>query len=555
MKKILATISQQEWRLVWLLALVMIIITGLPYLAGYFFAPNGFTYNGLHALSPGDIPVYYSYINQARSGEIFVKNLLTPEPQAFGTLNIWWAWIGQLAGIFNLPVILAFQLSRLIMIPVFLTVAYIFIAYFFSDRAVRLTALIFLLFSSGLGFYVAAPIDALGIEGPDPYRWPIDLWLTEANTFNTLYQTSHFIASITLMILIFLLMALAFESRRKMVYAAVSGVLALCYFNFHPYYFPVIFGVLGLYLFGLMLRANRFLWREAGYLIVVFLISLPSVIYHFWLIGASPVIGQRAIQNVTNISPFIFVVLGYGLLWLGFILGLWFLWHQKKFDRRHWLLLSWFIVDIVLIYSPFPFHSRYTQGLHIILVIFTVIGLSELGAYLRTRLKPATYDFWINNSVLLILLFVIWLMPSNLYSVGRDFYFIFSNSPAITTKLFLPNGLFDAYAWLATQQSRAGVVFGADIPLKFAPGFSGHAVYAAHAHETLFFGSKAAYIQWFFLDNDYADKKHEFLLANNISYLIYSDYEKELGSFNPALHKYLHEVFSSQGVTVYQVVQ
>lgn len=554
MKQILSTITKQEWRLVFLLALVMAGVTGLPYLLGYWLAPPGFTYNGLHALSPGDIPVYYSYINQAREGNLFVRDLFTPEYQELGTLSLWWGGVGLLAYIFKLPVILAFQISRLLMIPVFLVTAYLFISYFFNRQAKRMTALIFLLFSSGLGFYVAAPIDALGIEGPDPYRWPIDLWLTEANTFNTLYQTSHFIASITLMILIFLLMVLAFEKRGRIHYALASGILALFYFNFHPYYLPVIFGVLGLYLFGLMIKASRFLWREAWYLVLVFLISLPSVIYHAWLIGSSPVIGQRAVQNVTNISPVLYVILGYGLLWAGLMSGLWFLFKLKKFDRRHWLLLSWLIVNIVLIYSPFPFHSRYTQGIHVILVIFTVIGLFEAGSYLRQILQPRSYDFWVNNQALWLILFIIWLLPSNLYSIGRDLYFVFNQSPAIATKLFLPNDLFDAFDWLSSQP-RGKIVLGADIPLKFIPGFSGQPVYAAHAHETLFFGSKAAYVQWFFMDDNYSEQKRRFLLKNKIAYVVYSDYEKELGHFDPAIKDYLNPVFTSPGVVIYQVVE
>ena len=103
MKDLIKTISVREWQFVGLMAALMIIITGLPYLVGYLAAPAGLVYNGLHALSPGDVPIYYSYINQVKNGELLVKDLFTSEPQTVGTFNIWWLMVGLGARFFNLP--------------------------------------------------------------------------------------------------------------------------------------------------------------------------------------------------------------------------------------------------------------------------------------------------------------------------------------------------------------------------------------------------------------------------------------------------------------------
>src|SRR3989338_2448635 len=112
MKEILATISQQEWRLVAILTLVILILTGSPFLYAVFSAPADAVYNGLHALSPGDIPVYYSYINQVANGDFFVKDLFTGEPQELGTFNVLWTGVGLLKRWTGLSVELVFQLSR-----------------------------------------------------------------------------------------------------------------------------------------------------------------------------------------------------------------------------------------------------------------------------------------------------------------------------------------------------------------------------------------------------------------------------------------------------------
>jgi len=553
MMELIKSISPKEWQFVFVLTVIIIVLTSLPYLVGYLKAPNGMMYNGLHALSPGDIPVYYSYINQVASGQFLVKDLFTSELQPFGTFNIWWTIVGLGVRFFHLPIILVFQLFRILMIPVFIFVAYLFISYIFPQALKRKICLIFLFFASGIGFYFAGPVFNLGLADTSIYRWPIDLWIPEANTFNTLYQTSHFIASITLMLLIFLLMLLAFE-RKRLSYVLLSGILAVVYFNFHPYYIPVIFGALGLYLFVLMLKAKRFLWREAMYLVLVFLISSPSIFYHFWLIQNSEVIAQRAGQNVTFISPPIFVLAGYGWLWLGLILGVVFLRRNRKFSNPFIFLLIWLLVNLALIYSPLPFHSRYTQGLHVILVIFTVAGLFYLRDYLAVKLKPNQFDFLVENPFLLVILFVVLFGPSTLFNLYRDLYFFAAQPKEVKEKFYLSQEVVLAINWLQNQPP-GQVVLAGEMPAKFIPGFSGQSVYLAHLHETLFYEAKLPYLIWFFKDNNQDQAKKEFLSKRDINYVFYSDYEKALGSFNPATKDYLRLVFNSGKVQIYQVIK
>lgn len=553
MKELFNSISKKEWQFVALMSVLLIVLTGLPYLVGYLMTPEGTVYDGLHALSPGDIAVYYSYINQVRGGEIFLKNLFTSEPQTIGTFNILWGLGGIFARVFKISIILAFQLFRLFWVPIFIFSAYLFISYFFTSEIKRKVCLIFLLFSSGVGFYFASPASVFFKNEPTTMWWPTDLWISESITFNALYQSSHFIASITFTILIFLFSLLAFE-KRKNSYAVFGGILTLIYFNFHPYYFPVIFGTLGLYLFLLILRARKILWREAGYLLTIFLISLPSIIYHAWLIKNSPVIGQRALQNITLISPLLFVIVGYGFLWLGMILGLYFLMKNKTFNNRFLFLLIWLVVNIALIYSPLPFHSRYTQGLHIVLVIFTVSGLFDLWQHLKFKLNPKTFDFWVNNKYLLVLIFLFSFAPSIIFIMARGYYYFIWQPEKVKEFLYVPKDIFAAYSWLKIQP-HPQVVLGADLTSKFTPGFSGQTIYMGHCHETLFADSKVIFLNWFFADNKNDEARRKFLIQKEIDFVFYTDYEKELGSFNPTQKDYLKLVFDLPEAKIYQVVK
>jgi len=158
MKDLIKSITKKEWRLVALLSLILIALTGLPYLYAYLAAPQGFVYNGLDSLTPADNPVYYSYINQVKSGSFFLKDLFTPESQPVGLFNVFWFSVGIFARVFHLPAIFTFHLFRLILIPVFVAVAYIFISLFFDDALRRRWSLILLSFSSGIGAYFVYPL-------------------------------------------------------------------------------------------------------------------------------------------------------------------------------------------------------------------------------------------------------------------------------------------------------------------------------------------------------------------------------------------------------------
>ena len=551
MKNFFSLISKKEWLVIFIMSFLLTTITTGPYILGYLVAPEGRTYNGLHALSPGDIPVYYSYINQAKAGNLFVKNLFTSEDHP-GILNLWWGGVGVLAGTFDLSPFTAFQLARVLMIPVFLVISYFFLAYFFSSATKRIIAYIFLLFSSGVGFYVAAPLSIFGVDQSNNYRWPIDLWLTEANTFNALYQTSHFIASLALTLLIFLLMLLAWEKSRP-AWAIIAGFLGLFYFNFHPFYVPVIYGVLGIYLALLIWQAKKILWRQVFYYCLFLIISLPSVFYHWWLVRNVSAIEIRGLQNITNISPFIFVLAGYGFLWLGFFLGIYFLVKNKKITNKHRFLLIWFLVNFSLIYGPFPFHSRYTQGLHVILVIFTASGLFDFYQHLKNKLSARVFNFWIKNSALWLILFLVLFTPSTLYSLGRDVRLFLKPSVVMVGYLFLSNDFLKATTWLSFQDPEQ-VVLAADTTSKFIPGFSNQRVYLAHGIETLFFTAKEKELHYFYGSNNDDSNKLRFLKKAGIDYVLYSSYEKELGDFNPQEKDYLKPVFIAGEVSLYQVL-
>ncbi len=549
-KSLWQSVSRSEKKFLQAVVIILIIVTAAPYLYGYVAAGDRRVYTGLHALAPGDIPVYYSYINQVKSGSDTVKDLFTAERQNTGIFNVWWWWVGKLAGLFNLSAPLAFHLSRIMVLPFFVVVVYLFVSLFFKDAIKRRVALLFVLFSAGLGVYFSPFFSDLPTT-TDRYLWPIDLWLTEAVTFNALYHSSHFAASLMFSVAILGVMILALE-KNNWHYGITGGLLALFYFNFHPFYAPVIYAVLFVYLCYLQAQARQVDWRKIFVFMVFLALSLPMVFYHWWVIVSEPVLALRAMQNITTISPLLFVFVGYGLLWLGGILGVVYLIRKYGWQwGRFIVLVSWLIVNLILIYSPIPFGSRYIQGTHIILSILTVSFLFWLTGYLKQKHRRF-FQAFISNKVLLVVLFVLFFSMSIIFSIARDIYY-FTYKPGITNiSMFIPIEIKEALDWLHFQKKGA-VLADPNILAKFVPAFAQQPVFVAHGIETISYQEKLDQFKWFWSGKGSDKAKYNFLERANIKYVFFSPYEKSWGDYNPDNNPYLQAIFKNNIIAIYQV--
>src|SRR3989338_8065967 len=129
----------------------------------------------------------------------------------------------------------------------------------------------------------------------DPFWFSVGL-LAKAFSFFSIYNSPHFIASLTLLALIFLLSILAFE-KYKFIYSLGAGLSALFLFQFHPYHVPTVFGVLGVFiLINFILRPEiNFDYLKHYFVLIIF--SLPPIFYHFWTVKNIWIRQQHLLQN------------------------------------------------------------------------------------------------------------------------------------------------------------------------------------------------------------------------------------------------------------------
>lgn len=562
LKDIYKSITTKEWKKILFWIMITIFITTIPFIYGYFNTPPGKTQSGIRSLTSIDLHVYYSYIEQTKQGQIIFFDLFTGEAQNPLIFNIFWLSVGLAGKILKLNNIITFQLSRILLIPIFIFTIYIFISYFFTDKTKRHIALIFILFSSGIGALLAPILEKFVYESYGYYHWPLDMWVAESITFLTLFHMPHFIASLILIILIFLFILLAWENN-KLKYEIYAGICALILFQFHPFHLPTIFGVLGGYFIFLCYINQKILFSKLRPLIILLLFTIPDLVYHFYILR-NPIIKQRAMQNVCLTPSWWLTLIGFGFLIPLSIIGIYYIFKQKDSsdknnlnfkNNKYYFLVVWIIIQTTLIYSPTALQRRMSEGLHIVLSLLTTIALFTL---IKNAQKKSNQNklykiiiYIYNNKILLAIFFIIFFSFSNIVNIARDFAYYQKEH----ILFYLPIEKKVSFDWIKKNTEKDSVFLSHTTTSNFIAGNTGRFVYAGHTTETPFFESKAKKIEWFFRLNDEDQKKTDFLKLNNIDFVYYSDWEKihNENMFNPSQKKYLKLVYKNDLVEIYRV--
>jgi hypothetical protein len=545
LKELYQSINKREWHFVGAITIIAILLTSLPYLFGWLVRGNDY-FLGFHSLSSGDISVYYSYLEQVKQGHFLFKDLYTSEFQGAGRLNIFWLGVGLFGRIFNLPDILTFHLARILLIPVFGFVAYLFLSYFFLDKAKRKISYLFLIFASGWGGIFSQLLDKFYFEKAGYSHWPPDLWVPESNTFLTLYQSPHFIASVTLVVLIFLLMLLAFENN-KIKYSISAGLAGLALFQFHPFNIFVIFGALGLYIAALCSIQKKIRWQFIKHYVIFSLLSALSIIYYLYLLKFDWLTIESGRENLCLTPALFLIIIGYGLIIPLAIFGYYSLSKNKEIKNSPWLfLIIWAVFQFFLIYSPVNFERRMIEGWQIPLILLAISGLY----FVKSKLDKLKLFSVINRNIFLLgFLFIVFFFTSNLFVMADDIGLFKTKN----NLLYIPAAEKEAFAWIKSNVGESQPIFSYWRTGNLIPGQTGKTVYLGHSVETAYFYTKIQNIDWF-LNTKSDEARARFLKANKIKYLYWGKDERSKSSFEPQKANFLEKVYSNNEVEIYKVL-
>lgn len=343
---------------------------------------NGLAWTGINIFSPGDLAVYLTYIDQAKSGAWLMGNLFDTGA-AQPALHGFWLLVGWLARWLRLDAMSAYHLARLALVPALAWAVWQAVRRFLPSGRQRIVAYLLVLFGGGLGgfaepFYAGQPISDFA-----PNR-PVDLWVSEAFPFLSSQYSGHFLAAWILFLLCLVFFWRALDEKRRGLSLA-AGLLAVLLATFHPYHLVTVFIVAVAWL-GYRQHVGRAWksdWRTA-WPFAVLLVSAIAVNAIQLVFGPA---GEMMSRRSLALTPRpLELLIGYGLFVPLAAIG----WRAAK--RQNWpessraFLAVWAIAQPFAFYGPWLMQRRLLLGWLFPLALLATPGLLDISQRVRRLL-------------------------------------------------------------------------------------------------------------------------------------------------------------------------
>lgn len=490
------TLERREKRFLIWLAVAVTLVTSAPYVFGWLATPEHRTYTGIHRLTPGDVAVYYSFIEQGRQGRVVSENLYSSEAQPVpAVFTPQWYVVGQFANLFNLPTVLAYQLARVGFGVLFLILAYRFLAGIITHPRTRMVAMTFVTFATGFGALVPIADMASAVQR---IALPVDTWVPESFPFLSLYHNPLFLMGLCALLGTLLLAERAIDHGDRTAAWVASG-LALILALIHPY---DVFLLAAILVAAWIVRASADrAWPAAGAATFVRTSALvlgPAVLalgLTRIVFALQPGLVGWAAQNVTRSPEIVWYLPAYLIPLLIAALGVRVC--ARLRTTRAFLVLGWAIAVPLLLYLPyFPYQRRMMEGWFLALVTIGALGVASVWSRIQQRWSPlprtALSSAALTLSIILMgITSLTHLAKDALYaSVGRE-------------PISIPNGLVEAFQWTRDHTGDQSVILAQPYDGNLLPGWAGRTVYYGHSDLSAESSRKEAEIAAVFTDREF----------------------------------------------------
>jgi arabinosyltransferase C len=537
------------------LALVLALIAAIPWLVAMISAPASSVYIGSQ-FATDDQMVYSAWMNQAMNGQFLFDNRFATDEQPGLTIHLYFWLLGILAipfksagawialplisnlariGFTYLFVILLGKLGRTLELPVF----------------IAKTGMVLACLGGGVGFAVwesfGRRVAATNPILQSSNGWlPIDVWQPEAFVFPSALVNGLFMASLCLIIGVFITIWKAQDSWQPV---PIGAFLMLLLMNIHSY--DVLIIAFTLLVFAATLIARKQLnpqWAlRAG---VIGLGAIPSALWFLNVLSQDKVFQARA-ETLTYTGTFPQILLGILPLFLlgtllfrqdakaGFarwvpavtllaVVGVMFAgagshdpdkgyyltllpWlvaliaitvplFLGNFSKEILLLCSWACIALILPYLPQLFQRKLAMGLIIPWGFLAAYGIDWLLTQLGQIKNQSDADFRVRRNLMTGVLFLI-SCATNVYWLQREILMIKNNISSTTVHpVFLPSDIPQILNRLNQTPGRIVAIARPGVPLRSAEapwaspylpelnpvlsGFSPAYSYAGHWSET-----------------------------------------------------------------------
>lgn len=518
--------TRKELVIVFFVTIVVLAISVLPYLYGYWVAPQDTVFMGLHKINWYDTYTYLAWIEQGRIGHIFFVNMFSPEPQVSVFLHPLFLVTGIMAAFFDLPNIIAYHGLRIIVGAAFFILSYVFISKFFTESYKRILAFILLATSSGVGIIVGGK--------------SADLWFTETFTFLNIYESPLNTFSLCLILLIFIVAIDKFHLK-SLRWAAIAAVFMNVLVLVHTYDFIFVSAILGFYFLLKSIHKNDLSYIRN--LLYLYLFSFPAILWQAYVLKENVSLALWAtIQSSVPAYHPINYITGFGFLAVFGLVGSLYVYQKRQFHFA--FPLVWIVIVVILLYFPYltRFQRKFTEGLHIPIVLMATVGIVWWVRFLADHSKITRY--------FLYSFLIMYLSLTNWHVVYQD---IKAYDGGAYPYYYRKNEI-DALKWLKNNSNPDQAILSGTRLGNIIPGISGRPVYMGYDTITDNYYQRYDILKnTFSLPNIKEDKLKSFFELNYIDYLVYDQEINEFTLLNISNYKFLELVYENSDVKIYKV--
>lgn len=526
-------LTRRELVFVLLWAAFVVVLAGVPYvLAASWAGPDRYFAGFIAAVD--DSNAYLAWARQASEGNFLLANQYTVAPQNPRFFSLFFLALGWMCRLLDLRPVEAFQLARLIGIPVALYAFYCLCAFLTPRHLVRVAAVVIASLSSGFGWIFLMQ----AYSGAQPRYFPMDCaagWqvMPEAVTYLSFLLNPLFTWSLALLCagLLWAWSALATGSWRR---AIVAGLVLLVLGNVHTYdLFPAWAAI-----FLAALLAVRYgrvgVLRAVGLSILIVVLSAPAGVWAWHNSQADP--AWLAKISTPTLSPRpVDYALGYGLILLAAIAGAWSVFRDRRENWPSLAVVCWAGVTFALAYAPVSFQRKMIEGEHLALCFLASVGLMTVPADIVKRLRrpfacPSGVQPRRFGALSLLVVFVMLTVPSNLGFVVDALGHTCANN-ADLLHVLMPPAYLDTHEvaglqWLAANTTFADVVMSSSLIGNHIPAWCSARVVAGHWAETLNFRAMLQTVATFYAPGIDPAIREEILRSVGATYVWWGQYEQ-----------------------------
>lgn len=540
--------SDADLNFVVLTTVVVLTVTTLPYLYGYWSTPPDKQFMGMMLDVPDHLQ-YFSWMRELTTSHL-AANKLTPEANPPIFFNLLWWGLGRLGAVFGLNYAGVYQVLRVLATTLFLLLSYRVCGWYFRDRLQRRTAFLTIVLTSGFGWMLIL-LKYTVMDGV--LLFPLDVYIAEGNTLLGILGYPHFIAA-ALYIFVFDLF-LQGQARNDLRYAVAAGLFALFLGWQHAYDLILIYGVLGAFCLLTWLRDRRFPWRAVWSCVIVGSISVWPALYSTWLTSAHP-LWQAVLAQFANAGVYTPNLLHLPIL-LGpaFLLALYAAIRSNPLQLHGWndrelFLQGWFWIMFILIYLPTDFQIHMLNGWQVpIAILATRTVFQYIAPFVQKRLLRR----WsLSTNALqrgLAVALIVAIVPTNLYLVSWRFMDLARHD----YPYYLHTDEVAALGWLEDNIHPDDVVL-SSLPLgQYVPAHTGAHAFLAHWAQTVAFYTKSALVNEVYSAETEPARRQAILDQYSVDYVIYGPAERALGSYTFAQESGFVHVYSGPAVQIFAI--